>query len=252
LYTNRDAFLFRDTAPCSGPGGGTFKFGGLGLRATMGSSAREIAIDTLSELGSVLCEGDPRYGPVIEVDLGRGASLVTDDILTHLRHIPEVKHLFVDKTFVTNKIMEVFQFCPEIKAFTIEDTQVTDKGLENLKYATAMDRLYIGFRYPEWPNPITDVGFVHVKLLTSLTHLVIPNTLVTARGLQSISDLKKIESLMLSPRQVGDACVPVLCGLPVLNNIQLADGYPLTGPLIDLEPTAEFLRNALPNVNVWY
>lgn len=221
----------------------------------MDEAARKDAIRALSQHGSVMREPVGGYGPVTAVDLGRGSDYVTDDVLVFLRQLPEVKHLYFDKTFVTDKIMEVLEFCPDLRTLNIKDTQVTDKGLEKLKYAHSLESFSIGYDYspvPECQIPITDMGFQHVSLATNLTILDISQTWVTDKGLASIRNLVKLTYLFLCPEQVSEESIDVLKTLPDLKTIQLTNGYPREGPLKDIEPSVDALRKALPSIEVTY
>ena len=85
-------------------------------------------------------------------------------------------------------------------AVYLYDTKITDAGLVHLKGMTNLQVLGL-------PEQFTDAGMVHLKGLTKLEALVLGGTKITDAGLVHIKGLTQLQDLGLQQTKVTDAGV---------------------------------------------
>lgn len=122
----------------------------------------------------------------------------------------------------------------------LEKRSVTDELLEQLRWAGAVDRLYLAAtgmtddqldtvgllrsvkRMSLWGNPITDRGLRHLSGMWSLEVLDVHDTQVTAAGLNSLALLPNLKTLIVPSHIKRADLAPLLAKLPQLE-IVMAD-----------------------------
>lgn len=95
---------------------------------------------------------------------------------------------------------------------------VTDKDLAVLKGLKHLKVLYLGY-----VTKTTDAGLVHLKGLTSLEKLTLPETDVTDAGMANLTGLKNLKSLgLVFCKKITDKSVPYLSQLKNLQELNVA------------------------------
>jgi hypothetical protein len=92
---------------------------------------------------------------------------------------------------------------------------VTDVGLVHLKRVTSLERLYLH------DLDLTDVAMENLAGLANLEALSLKNTRISGKGLVHVVGLKKLQALNLAGTQVDDAGLAHLAGLPKLETVCL-------------------------------
>jgi hypothetical protein len=135
-------------------------------------------------------------GAVIDDDLGRileglthlrvlslVQTKVTDAGLTHLRQLPDLRHLELRRTdIITDVGPEHLRELTELRYLWLDGTKITDAGLEHLQELTQLRYLNLS------GTQVTDVGLEHLRGLEQLRWLYLSNTQVTHAG---VNELKK-------------------------------------------------------------
>ncbi len=146
---------------------------GLLLWSLPGRSPSARAIAAVEDLGgTVRVDAERPDQPVVAVNLTCTAT--TDDRLTLLQDLPDVRTL------------------------NLGGTAITDAGLAHLEGLPRLQELYL----PD--TAITDAGLVHLKRLTSLHELDLSATRVTDEGLKALQGLTQLHDLFLGACRVTD------------------------------------------------
>ncbi len=187
----------------------------------------ELAMRTLSSRVFVAPETS-----IVEVDLGK--SMMTDDVLENLLNLREIHNLYLDYTLVTNNIMKVLEAHPEIRYLNIANTAITDDGLKYLRFATSLRLLYLG-------KEITDRGVDDITKAEHLEILDIAGTAISAKGIERLLPLTRLNFLCCSKSQATEESIYFLKYLPSLEKIHLAGAD-------DTDPLFLKIQESLPNV----
>ncbi len=105
---------------------------------------------------------------------------------------------------------------------------MTDVGLQVLRSLPALTHLDIAGKQRTdsglWFVAVTDFSLDPVATLFQLRQLNLSGTSVTAKGLEKLTHLTKLEKLNLyAAKRVGDDAVPRLAAMPALRWVDLAD-----------------------------
>ncbi|MBK5290100.1 MAG: hypothetical protein JJE04_00205 [Acidobacteriia bacterium] len=180
------------------------------------------------------------------------AELITDEGLAVLKDWPRIQRVNLRGTKVTDNTLALLAGKDSITALDVGFAEVTDSGLQYLPRLKGLRELAFG------GNKMTDVGLQVLRSLPALTHLDIAGkqrtdsglwfvavtdfsldpvatlshlrelnlsgTQVTAKGLEKLTQLTKLEKLNLyAAKRVGDDAVPRLAAMPALRWVDLAD-----------------------------
>jgi Leucine-rich repeat (LRR) protein len=173
---------------------------------------------------------------------------VTDMTVRYLAGVPSLESLDIGFTLITDVGLDPLASLPNLKELSIGGNKLTDSGLQPLRQMTGLTYLDLsGAQRTDsglWSISITEAGFDVLAVLENLRHLRLNGSLVTARGLQKLNRLGRLERLDLQGcKRVGDDAVPVLASFPALRLVDLA-GTGVT------EKGMEQLRRAKPDCNV--
>ncbi|HYI95706.1 MAG TPA: hypothetical protein VEX68_19345 [Bryobacteraceae bacterium] len=200
------------------------------------------------------------------------AELITDEGLSIIKGSKHLKRLNVRGTKATDTTLEFVSSIPTIESLDIGYAEITDVGLDRLTSLTNLRELTIGGnkltdagvhllrQLPQltyldvggsqrtdsglWSVTLTDVGVESIATLSELKELRMAGTGVSARSLEKLKSLEKLERLLLQNcKRVGDDSIAVLSTFPALRVI---DVY---GTSVTAQGVAE-LRKNLPKAQI--
>ncbi|MCC6589401.1 MAG: hypothetical protein IT168_22065 [Bryobacterales bacterium] len=180
------------------------------------------------------------------------AELVTDEGLAVLRNWSRIERLNLRGTKVTDNTLSILAGKNTVKSLDIGYAEVTDSGLQNLVRMKGLRELAFGGNkltevglevlrsLPQltkldiagqqrtdsglWFVSLTDIGLDPIATLTELRELNLSSTPVSAKGIQRLATLKKLEKLNLyKARRITDDAVPQLAALPALRWVDIKD-----------------------------
>ena len=200
------------------------------------------------------------------------AEQITDEGASAVRNFKRLKALNLRGTKITDNTLELLEGVPTLESLDIGWAQITDTGLEHLTALTNLRRLTMGgnkltdaalgflrqmaqLEYLDiggqqrtdsglWSLTLTDAGMQAVGTVTELRELRLEGRNVTARGLQSLKPLARLERLNLQGcKRLRDDTAAVLSSMKQLKSLDLKDSG-MT------EAGAARIRVALPGCDV--
>ena len=173
---------------------------------------------------------------------------ITDTTLQHLSGVTTLESLDAGYAQITDVGLELLTPLTNLKELAIGGNKLTDAGLQSLRQLPGL--IYLDLSGAErtdsgmWSVSLTEPGLDAIATLGNLRHLRLNGTLVSARGLQRLIGLTKIEWLDLEGcTRIGDDVVPVLASF---HNLQRVD---LTGSQVTEKGVAE-LKRANPKCTI--
>jgi internalin A len=182
----------------------------------------------------------------------RYAELITDEGIAAMKTWKHLTRLNLEGTKITDSALQQLSTFTSLEALNIGSVQVTDAGLESLTSLTNLRELTIGGnkltdaglqalrQLPgltllnlggvqrtdsgPWSVSLTQPGLEAIATLKALRRLRLQQTLISARGLDTIKGLTHLELLDLhNCGQIGDDALPALAGMPALRVLDLTD-----------------------------
>ena len=120
---------------------------------------------------------------VVSVNLAD--SEVTDSTLVHLKELPGLEHLWLNRTGVSDAGLANLAGLVNLQELGLQGTRVTDLGLAHLTGLTRLEILFLS------QTDLTDAGLQHLVGFNRLQKLSIENTKVTDAGLARLSVLER-------------------------------------------------------------
>lgn len=181
----------------------------------------------------------------------RYAELITDEGISALKNWKHLARLNIEGTKITDSALEQLSTLTSLQALNIGSVQVTDAGLEALTSLTNLKELTLGGdkltdaglqplrQLPGltfldlggvqrtdsgmWSVSFTQSGLEAIASLKDLKRLRLQGTLMTARALETIKNLPRLEQLDLHDcAQVGDDAIPVLSAMRTLRWLDMS------------------------------
>lgn len=177
-----------------------------------------------------------------ELRLDRTAT--TDAGLRQLKGLTKLQVLSVNGPQVTNAGLEYLKALTELQSLELQDTQITDAGFEELKGLAKLQSLNLRGTW------ITDAGLERLKVLAELQSLDAGNTRITDAGLQHLKDLTKLQALHLQLTRITDAGLKHLSGLKGLRQLGLEKTAITDAGLTQLKDLIELRQLKLLNTQV--
>ena len=178
--------------------------------------------------------GDAYFQEVVEVNFfseydhegqSRRARAKTEEVLSHLRRLPQLKRLNLESEQATDEGLRRITNLRDLEGLFIWDARrLSDAKIAHLASMRNLKKLHIG------DCNMTDVGLAHLKGLTGLEVLVIPGSHLTDEGLAHIEGLKNLRVLhIVGGRHITDAGMIHLAGLTglellTMNQREVTDG----------------------------
>lgn len=151
---------------------------------------------------------------------------ITDSTLEHAASVPTLEALDAGYAQVTDVGLDHLASLTNLKSLAIGGNKLTDAGLQSLRYLTALTSLDLaGVQRTDsglWSISLTDLGMGAIATLKNLQQLRLDGMLVSARSLEKLKPLTKLERLSLQGCQrVGDDAAPVIAGWAALKVVDL-------------------------------
>ena len=128
----------------------------------------------LKELGGTVDVDGTKEARVVKLDLAR--TKATNDDLSLLTSLPELRSLSLSSTAVSDAGLKQVRSLAKLQSLRLAATQITDEGLLQIAALPTLQELDLA------GTPITDAGLARLKSLTKLRQLYITSTRVTAKG----------------------------------------------------------------------
>jgi internalin A len=152
---------------------------------------------------------------------------ITDTTLQHLSGIMSLESLDAGYAQITDVGLDLLTPLTNLKELAIGGNKLTDTGLQSLRQLPGL--LYLDLSGSErtdsglWTVSLTEPGLDAIATLQNLRHLRLNGTLVSARGIERLAGLSKLERIDLQGcARIGDDVVPVLAKFRALQHVDLA------------------------------
>lgn len=173
---------------------------------------------------------------------------ITDTTLQHLSGVTSLESLDAGYAQITDVGLELLTPLINLKELTIGGNKLTDAGLQPLRQLPGL--IYLDLSGAQrtdsglWSVSLTEPGLDAIATLKNLRHLCLSGTLVSARGMERLVGLTKLEWLDLEGcKRVGDDVAPLLAGFHTLRRVDL------TGTQVTAKGIAA-LQRANPNCKI--
>ena len=173
---------------------------------------------------------------------------VTDSALQHLSVLSTLEALNIGYVLVTDAGLEALTSLTHLKELTLGGNKLTDRGLQPLRELPGLTFLDLGGAQRTdsglWSVSVTQPGLEAIATLKELRHLRLEGTLISARGLETIKGLARLDILDLHDcARIGDDAIPILTAMQTLHSVDL------TGTKVS-PAGLEKLRRAKPECRV--
>lgn len=111
-------------------------------------------------------------------------SKVSDAGVAHLRNLRNLKYIHISSSKITDESLAVFGKMPKLEGLSLQFNSFSDAGLDHLSPLSGLTHLAVCGRRSR-RNPITDAGLKHLEGLQGLESLLVQNTNVTTKGVES-------------------------------------------------------------------
>ncbi len=175
---------------------------------------------------------------------------ITDTTLEHLANVTTLESLDAGFAQITDVGLDRLTSLQNLKELVIGGNKLTDTGLQALRQLTGLTSLSLrGSQRTDsglWSISLTELGLDAIITLKELRELRLDGMPVTARWLDKLNVLNKIERLSLQGcKRVGDDAAPLLASWPALRILDLKGSAVTETGLADL-------RRAKPNVQIYH
>jgi Leucine-rich repeat (LRR) protein len=172
---------------------------------------------------------------------------ITDSTLQLLNRLPFLESLDIGFAQVTDSGIAQLAL-PNLKDLSIGGNKLTDAGLQALRQMPGLTSLDLsGAQRTDsglWSVSLTESGLDAISTLKDLRHLRLSGEAISARGLEKLRGLSKLERLDLqSCQRVNDDAVAVLKIFPALRVVDVTASKITEKALSDL-------RQAKPGLDV--
>jgi Leucine-rich repeat (LRR) protein len=175
---------------------------------------------------------------------------ITDMTLGHIAGMSTIEALDIGFVQFTDSGLENLVLLPNLKELTIGGNKLTDVGLRFLRQLPLLTFLDVsGSQRTDsglWSVSMTEPGMDSLATLKELRELRMAGSPVSARWLEKLKGLQKLERLGLQDtRRIGDDAIPVLASFKNLHWLDLKGSAMTEKGLADL-------RRQLPQCQVVY
>jgi len=151
---------------------------------------------------------------------------ITDTTLEHLANVTTLESLDIGYAQVTDVGLDRLTPLANLKELVIGGNKLTDVGLQALRQLPGLTSLSLGGMQRTdsglWTISLTEQGLDAVTTLKDLRELRLDGMPVTARWLEKLKALNKLERLSLQGcKRLGDDAVPLLAVWPMLRVLDL-------------------------------
>jgi internalin A len=151
---------------------------------------------------------------------------VTDTTLQHLSAVTSLESLDIGSAQITDVGLDLIASLPNLKELTIGGNKLTDNGLLPLRQLPGLTYLDLsGSERTDsglWSVSLSEPGLDAINTLRNMRWLRLNGTLVSARGLERLKDLARLERLDLEGcKRIGDDAAAVLASFHSLHAVDL-------------------------------
>ena len=184
---------------------------------------------------------------------------ITDGTLQHLSAMSSLETLNIGSVLVTDAGLEALTSLTNLRELTLGGNKLTDAGLQALRQLPRLTFLDLGGVQREdsglWSVSFSQPGLEAVATLKNLRQLRLDGTLISARDLETIKGLSRVELLdMRNCVRIGDDVIPILDAMRSLRSVDISGTKVTAAGLEKLrraKPECRILRGesgARPNV----
>lgn len=175
---------------------------------------------------------------------------ITDTTLEHLANVPTLEALDVGFAQITDVGLDRLTPLTNLRELVIGGNKLTDTGLQALRQFPHLTSLSLGGSQRTdsglWTISLTELGLDALATLKELRELRLDGMPVTARWLEKLKGLAKLERLSLQGcKRLGDDSALLLAAWPTLRVLDLK------GTAVTEKGLAE-LRRIKPNVQIFH
>jgi Leucine-rich repeat (LRR) protein len=175
---------------------------------------------------------------------------ITDTTLEHLANVTTLESLDVGFAQITDVGLDRLTPLLNLKELTISGNKLTDVGLQALRQLSGLTSLSLGGSQRTdsglWSISLTELGLDAITTLKDLRDLRLDGMPVSARWLEKLKSLSKLERLSLRGcKRLSDDGAPVLGSWPSLQTLDLK-GTGMT------EKGLAHLRRAKPKAQIFH
>jgi Leucine-rich repeat (LRR) protein len=175
---------------------------------------------------------------------------ITDTTLEHLANIPTLESIDIGFAQVTDVGLDRLSPLSSLKTLVVGGNKLTDVGLGALRQFPALTSLSLGGSQRTdsnlWTISLTESGLDSILTLTELKELRLDGMPATARWIEKLKGLKKLERLNLQGcKRIGDDAIPALGSWPSLRILDVTDTGISEKGLLEL-------RRLLPKAQIFY
>jgi hypothetical protein len=175
---------------------------------------------------------------------------ITDTSLEHLSSVTSLESLDAGFAQITDVGLDHLTSLPNLKELAIGGNKLTDVGLQALRQLPGLTYLDLsGMQRTDsglWSVSLTEMGVETIATLKELRELRLAGMAVSARWLEKLKGLARLERLDLQGcKRVGDGAAMVLASWPALQTVDLK------GTAVTENGVAE-LRRAKPAARVFH
>jgi internalin A len=175
---------------------------------------------------------------------------ITDTTLEHLANVKTLESLDAGFAQITDVGLDRLTPLLNLKELVIGGNKLTDAGLQSLRQFPGLTSLSLGGSQRTdsglWSISLTESGLDAVITLKELRELRLDGMPVSARWLENLKALNKLERLSLQGcKRLGDDAAPLLASWPPLRVLDLK------GTAMTEKGLAE-LRRAKPSVRIFH
>ena len=136
---------------------------------------------------------------------------IDDDSLSNLQGLKNLQKLDLGLTNISGTGLKYLQNLRSLSKLDLTSAaNIRGPGLELLANLPTLHELDLGNTYYSDACPIDDAGTVYIGQLHQLKSLNLTRTKITDKGLQNLSQLKNLETLMLGGTGIGNDSIAVI------------------------------------------
>src|SRR5262245_24414701 len=174
---------------------------------------------------------------------------ITDTTLEHLANVTTLEALDAGFAQITDVGLERLAPLRNLKELVIGGNKLTDTGLQSLRLFPGLTSLSLGGSQRTdsglWSISLTESGLDAITTLKELRELRLDGSPVSARWLEKLKALNKLERLSLQRcKRLGDDAAPLFASWPSLRILDLKGAAMTDKGLADL-------RRAKPNARIF-
>ena len=151
-------------------------------------------------------------------------------MLEHLKGLPKLKSVLLNKTAVTEKGLATLGEINTIENLDLRGCGTNNEGIAHLAGLTKLRGLRLSTRQAEDTSDLSsptstvnDDGLDVLGQLTNLQVLALDNLIVSEAGLAKLKNLRQLKELYLAGTPITDSALPIIAEFPELRTLRIAE-----------------------------